>query len=53
MNIANQVLQQETDDKKKQRLMLAFQSLIQDDDVQMNKLDRPNRIKFREICCCQ
>ncbi len=48
MNIANQVLQQETDDKKKQRLMLAFQSLIQDNDVQMNKLDRPNRIKFRK-----
>ncbi len=48
MNIANQVLQQETNDAKKQRLMSAFQLLIQDNNVQMNRLDRPNRIKFRK-----
>ena len=48
MNIANQVLQQENNEEKKQRLMVAFQALVQDNNVQMNKLDRPNRVRFRK-----
>ena len=48
MQIANEVLQQEVVEERRQRLRKAFESLVSENGVQMNRLDRPNRIKFRK-----
>ena len=48
MQIANEVLQQEVVEERRQRLRKAFESLVSENGVQMNRLDRPNRVKFRK-----
>ena len=47
MNIANECCNKKQM-MQRSNLMSAFQLLIQDNNVQMNRLDRPNRIKFRK-----
>jgi hypothetical protein len=48
MEIAGQVLQSEQDPATKQRLTSAFEGLVRSNGVAMNRLDRPNRLKFRK-----